>query len=53
MTFCPTIILILEFDVCFLIDGYGGQLIATMDKNENNQMISIAYAMVEVEIRES
>ena len=40
-------------DVCFLKGDYGGQLMAEVGKDGNNQMFPIAYAVVEAETRES
>jgi len=40
-------------DACFLKGEHGGQLIAVVGRDGNNQMIPIAYAMVESETRDS
>ncbi|XP_073227078.1 uncharacterized protein [Cicer arietinum] len=44
---------LIGLDACFLKAEYGGQLIAAVGKDGNNQMILIAYAVVEVEIKDS
>nr|XP_027186490.1 uncharacterized protein LOC113784480 [Cicer arietinum] len=38
---------LIGLDACFLKGEYGGQLIAAVGKDGNNQMIPIAYAVVE------
>jgi hypothetical protein len=46
-------LLIRGLDACFLKGEYGGQLMAAVGKDGNNQMIPIAYAVVEAETRDS
>ncbi|XP_073220694.1 uncharacterized protein [Cicer arietinum] len=43
---------LIELDACFLKGEYGGQLIAAVGKDGNNQMIPIAYAVVEAETKD-
>src|ERR1044072_531480 len=38
---------------CFLKGLYGGQLLAVVGKDANNQMFPIAYVVVEAETKES
>jgi len=44
---------LIGLDACFLKGQLGGQLMAAVGKDENNQMIPIAYAVVEAETRDS
>lgn len=44
---------LIGLDACFLKGEYGGQLIAAVGKDGNNQMIPIAYAVVEAETKDS
>jgi len=44
---------LIGLDACFLKGEHGGQLIAVVGRDGNNQMIPIAYAMVESETRDS
>ena len=44
---------LIGLDAFFLKGDYGGQLIAVVVKDENNQMIPIAYVLVESETRDS
>ncbi|XP_073223518.1 uncharacterized protein [Cicer arietinum] len=49
----PNSTVIIKLDACFLKGEYGGQLIAAVGKDGNNQMIPIAYAVVEAETKDS
>ena len=40
-------------DACHLKGHYGGQLMTTMAINLNNQLFSLAFAIVEVEMKDS
>lgn len=40
---------LIGLDVCFLKRGYGGQLMASVGRDENNQIFSIAYVVVDAE----
>ena len=44
---------LIGLDGCFLKGMYGGQLLAAVGKDANNQMYPIAYAVVEAETKES
>ncbi|XP_057450504.1 uncharacterized protein LOC130742417 [Lotus japonicus] len=44
---------LIGLDGCFLKGMYGGQLLAAVGKDGNNQMFSIAYAVVEAETKDS
>nr|KYP60270.1 hypothetical protein KK1_015723 [Cajanus cajan] len=44
---------LIGLDGCFLKGDYGGQLIAIVGKDGNNQMIPIAFAVVEPKTRDS
>jgi len=44
---------LIGLDACFLKAQHGGQLMAAVGKDGNNQMIPIAYAVVEAETRDS
>jgi len=44
---------LIGLDGCFLKGRYGGQLLTVVGKDGNNQMIPIAFAIVEAETRDS
>jgi hypothetical protein len=44
---------IIGLDACFLKGPHKGQLLATISRDANNQMYSLAFAVVEAEIKES
>lgn len=44
---------LIGLDGCFLKGIYGGQLLAAVGKDGNNQMLPIAFAVVEAETRDS
>jgi hypothetical protein len=44
---------LIGLDACFLKGEHGGQLMAAVGKDGNNQMILIAYAVVEAETKDS
>jgi hypothetical protein len=44
---------LIGLDACFLKGEHGGQLMAAVGKDGNNQMFPIAYAVVEAETRDS
>ncbi|CAK8534363.1 unnamed protein product [Lathyrus sativus] len=44
---------LIGMDACFLKGEYGGQLMAAVGKDRNNQIYLIAYVMVEPETRDS
>jgi hypothetical protein len=44
---------LIRLDACFLKGDHGGQLMAAVGKDRNNQMIPIAYAVVDAETRDS
>jgi hypothetical protein len=44
---------LIGLDACFLKGEHGGQLIAAVGRDGNNQMIPIAYAVVESETKDS
>lgn len=44
---------LIGLDACFLKGEYGGQLIAAVGKDGNDQIYPIAYAVVESETRDS
>jgi len=44
---------LIGLDGCFLKGRYGGQLLTVMGKDGNNQMIPIAFAIVEAETKDS
>jgi hypothetical protein len=44
---------LIGLDACFLKGEHGGQLMAAVGQDGNNQMFPIAYAVVEAETKES
>ncbi|CAK8570400.1 unnamed protein product [Lathyrus sativus] len=44
---------IIEVDGCFLKGIYGGQILATVGRDPNDQMLPIAVAIVDAETKES
>jgi len=44
---------LIGLDRCFLKGRYGGHLLSVVGKDGNNQMIPIAFAVVEAETKES
>lgn len=44
---------LIGLDGCFLKGVYGGQLLSAVGKDGNNQMIPIAFAIVEAETKDS
>lgn len=44
---------VIGLDACFLKGPYGGQLMAAIGRDGNNQMFPLAFAVVEIECRES
>ena len=44
---------IIELDGCFLKGQYGGELLTVVGHDANNQMLPIAYAIVEVENKDT
>ncbi|GAU35429.1 hypothetical protein TSUD_375190 [Trifolium subterraneum] len=44
---------LIGLDACFLKGDHGGQLMAAVGKDGNNQMIPIVYAVVDAETRDS
>jgi len=44
---------LIGLDGCFLKGRYGGHLLSVVGKDGNNQMIPIAFAVVEAETKES
>lgn len=44
---------LIDLDACFLKGEHGGQLMAAVGKDGNNQMMPIAYVVVESETRDS
>ncbi|XP_050908396.1 uncharacterized protein LOC127122024 [Lathyrus oleraceus] len=44
---------LIGFDACFLKEDYGGQLMAAVGRDGNNQNFSIAYGVVESETKDS
>jgi hypothetical protein len=44
---------LIGLDACFLKGEHGGQLMAAVGKDANNQMFPIAYAVVEAETKDS
>lgn len=52
-TFAHTCGPLIGLDACFLKGEYGGQLMAAVGKDGNNQIYLIAYAVVEAETKDS
>ena len=50
LRFCRRII---SLDGCFLKGAFRGQLLVTMARDANNNMFAIAYASVEVKLKDS
>ena len=50
LKFCRPII---SLDGCFLKAGYKGQLLVAIARDANDNMFSIAYAVVEAELKDS
>ena len=44
---------IIGVDGCFLKGKYGGELLTTVGRDGNDQMLPLAYAVVEVENKET
>ena len=44
---------IIGLDGCFLKGKYGGELLTAVGREENDQMLPIAFAVVEVENKDS
>lgn len=44
---------LIGLDGCFLKGKYGGQLLTAVGKDGNNQIIPIAFAIVEAEMKDS
>ncbi|CAK8579458.1 unnamed protein product [Lathyrus sativus] len=52
-TFAMTCRPLIGLDACFLKGGYGGQSMAAISEDENNQIYPITYVVVEAETQDS
>lgn len=50
-TFAYICMSLIELYVCFLRGGFEGQLMVAINKDENNKMTPISYAVVIIEIK--